>query len=200
VIFKVYSITLKDTIGGLTGTIAGYTSTITTDAVIMDAIQRLTEPAGEFHYENKGLGNLVINLPGGGDVRDVVWGPKPQMLSYKPHGAGVGCDIVWKVDIALVTCDDGIFDGLFPMEFCYTVQFSIDKSGYQTRTYSGFVRIPQTRLEQGDRLLQRTADKLREQINPQPITGYRRIPGEFTISEDKCRLNFTIRDEQIGPN
>src|SRR4051794_31718111 len=56
-----------------------------TDSTLESLRKRLTTPAGEFHYEGCGLGNLAVNVPAGGAtvgsagaVKDVVWGPKPE--------------------------------------------------------------------------------------------------------------------------
>ena len=182
----------------------------TTDPFFTRARKLLTTPGGEFHYEDNGFGRLRINIPfaqavkGNDDglgARDVVWGPKPRLIRFAPRGAQKAAELTWTVDVAIPECDSAKFDGVNNwLEFCFTVAYSVDKSGYQTRTYSGFIKVPQTRLAVDVRTLLYTADEAREKIYPALIPGFRRIPGDFTLSEDKCKLTFSIRDEEVGPN
>ena len=166
------------------------------DRVPREAVARLTQPACELVYNGRGYGNFVINLPGG--AKDCMWGPKPVSCTLKPYGAGKACKLTWSVEFAIPTCFDGRYDG--PMEFAYKTVVNIDKSGYSSRVYSGFLRIAQTRAVATDRTIRLSADEWRERINPPLLTDFRRIPGTFELSEDKCRLDFSIRDEQLGPN
>src|SRR5262249_37622958 len=85
------------------------------------------------------------------------------------------------------------------MEWNYRLSFDVDTSGYTKRTYSGHLRIPQTRKSVDDHTLSDQADAYRELINPPLLVGFRRTPGTFVLSEDKCRLDFPIVDQEIGP-
>jgi hypothetical protein len=165
----------------------------------------LTQPACEFFYNSRGTGNIAINTgaigqkPFDGQTNswDVVWGPMPTMIEMKPMGGGNGIRFKWAVDVAIPTCAGATFFGdEQPMEFNYKLQFDIDRGGYTKRTYSGFVRIPQTRF-MNSRVPFVSADNWRTQINPPTISGFRRIPGKFTLSDDRNRLDFEIVDEQF---
>jgi|GEM_PF-2170991 len=161
------------------------------DVLTQTAVELLTQPACSFKYLGRGIGNVTINLGGSSDV---VWGPFPVILTLKPyHNQTV--KIVWEVTFAIPTCNDARYTG--PAEFNYTTSISIDKGGISTRVYSGFIRIAQNRINPRNHTVATSADVWREKINPPLITGFRRIPGDFRISEDKCRLDFTIRDEEI---
>jgi hypothetical protein len=158
----------------------------------------LQQPGGALVYQNRGFGNLNINVAG---PRDVVWGPKPKLLRWKPDGANNSAWITWRVTVAIPECPNNAAYRFALMEFVYKLSFRVDRSGMTTRVYSGHLAIPQTRNGGvNGRLLSDNADKYREQIFPQYVPGFRRIPGDFTLSEDKCRLEWSITDEQMGPN
>jgi hypothetical protein len=169
-----------------------------TDITMFALRQILTAPAAEFHYSNVGFGNLDINV-GSGGKRDVVWGPKPISFRYKPTGANQAAELDWIVQVAIPECANARYQFAL-MEAVYKLNFDIDQSGYTTRVYSGHLRIPQTRSAPGARGLTDTADAYRERIVPPLLPGFRRIPGSFDISEDKCRLDWSIRDVEEGPN
>lgn len=160
------------------------------------AVAKLTKHAGAFYYEGRGMGDLLINT--GGRQKDVVWGPKFRGMTFKPHGAYT-TEFTWSVEVAIPTCDDAKFAfGL--MEFNFTLSFDKDRQGYTTRLYSGHLRIPQTRASVGSLTLSDSADAYLERIVPPLLPGFRRIPGSWTLSEDKCTGRFSITDEQMpGP-
>lgn len=171
----------------------------TTDTTMEQLRVLLNAPGANFKYQNAGLGiNLDINPAGGGGIRDVVWGPKPQLLRWKPYGNIAG-ELTWSIQFCIPECSNAQY--MFaPMEYAFTLSYNIDPSGYTTRTYSGFVAIPQTRRTPESRTLTDQADRLRESIALPLVPGFRRLPGQFTLSEDKCKLNFQITDEEVGPN
>lgn len=168
-----------------------------TDATVQDILRRLTTPAAQLRYSNKGFGGLKINVNG---PKDVLWGPKPQLLGFKPIGGRRACEITWRVDVAIPVCSDAVFEKQI-MELSTRLSYEIDRSGYTKRTYSGFLRIPATRRSPDDRKLPDSADYYRDQIIPKLLPGFRRVPGTFTLSPDKMRLDWSgVVDEQMGPN
>jgi hypothetical protein len=186
IIYVVYSITLKCYIQSDTGT----------DAKMQIAKIQLHKPAQPFTYVNTGGSNLRINTTA---QRDVVWGPKPQVLNMRQVGGGNCWEIEWNVQVAIAELSaPPPFNR--PMEYAYALAYSIDKSGYSRRTYSGFIRIPQTRPNPDARGLTDHADRYLEDIIPIPIPGFRRQPIERQIDESKCKLTFTVVDEEMPPN
>jgi hypothetical protein len=184
IIHTVFSITIKDYIVGRPS-----------DRDVEARLSALLQPAAGFVYNGRGLGNVRINL---GQVTDMVWGPKPQMVSVKPLGGSNAVELTWQIQFATLNCGDARYTG--PMEFVFKLTYDVDRSGYTKRIYSGHIRIAQTRWNQPDRQLHDSADAYREQINPPLLPGFRRTPGQFVLSEDKCRLDFTITDEELPPN
>ena len=197
VIHSVYAITILEYISPYIGGIAitPTANQILTAAAVKTAIAQLSKNAGVFKYQARGLGDLVINT---GATKDVVWGPKPRVIGVKLHG-GLTVQLTWSVEVAIPNCADASFRFAL-MEFCYKLSFDKDRQGYTTRTYSGFLRIPQTKSSVSSRTLTDSADNYLASIYPPMIPGFRRIPGSWVLSEDKCRGDFTIIDEQMSPN
>src|SRR5262249_34253683 len=86
------------------------------------------------------------------------------------------------------------------MEYNFKLGVSIDASGYSRRNFTGHIRIPQTRITVDDRRLSDQADAYREQVVPALLVGFRRESSDFALSDDKCRLDFTVVDVEVGPN
>lgn len=160
----------------------------------MERIRRLLQAAGgQLVYSDKGFGDLSINT---GNVRDVCWGPKPQLLEWLPVGSKRACKVRWQVEWHMPECSSASYQFRL-MEWNYTWRVSIDADGLTTRTISGHIRIPQTRISQGNKTITDTADRYREALRYQIPTGYKREVQDFTDSPDRCRLDFTFVDRQL---
>ena len=169
-----------------------------TDAVSAESLQRLSAPAAPLRYDGRGTNPIIINT-GPNLPYDVKWGPFPMMLEWDIQGGGTSIKFTWRVEVAIPVCAGATYLGTqSPMEFAYKLDYDIDRGGYTTaRRHSGFVEIPITRLTPGSRIPYTSADAWREKINPPVIAGFRRIPGKFTLSMDRRRLDFEIVDEQL---
>jgi hypothetical protein len=183
----VYSITMRTIISG----------NGPTDAVVKDAIAKLTHPAGKLTYTGRGFGDFTVD--NGGVLKDVMWGPIPQVVSLRPMGGKRACELTWSVEFALPTCRAVRIDGKV-MEYNYRLTFDVDRLGITKRTYSGYLKIPGYRSGPDDLRIRDSADSWRERIVPAPIPGFRRIPGTFELDEAKTTLRFTITDEEMGAN
>ena len=182
IIYVVYHITIKDYVSG-----NGADPGPQLELIRM----RLQTPGQQFRYQNKGFGNLTINV---GNVKDVVWGPKPRLLSWKPFGS-LGSEITWEVEVAIPECTTAVYQFAY-MEFNYKLSYRIDSAGYTQRTYSGHLSVPQTR-QGGARTLRYTADQARENIVPVLPYKFRRSSQSFDLSEDKCKITFRIVDDEL---
>lgn len=179
-------------------TISDYIQNGDTDAQARLAIIRLTQPAAGLVYTGRGFSNVRINL---GGTNDCSWGPAPRVISLTPMGgSGKTVKIVWTVEWLQPTCQDGRTSAGSIMEWCYKLSFDIDRSGYTTRRYQGHIRIAQTRPDIKIRTVQRSADEWRDQVTPAIPNKFRRVSQNWSLSEDKCKLDFTIVDEQMPPN
>lgn len=159
----------------------------------------LTMPAANLRVSGAGFGELDVNRPGGVGQRDVVWGPKPRMLTEEYKGGERAWRCVWTVEVCILDqCVPGTATFRFKtMEFNYRVSYAVGHDGLTTRNYSGHLKVPQTRLSRDDRRLLDNADAYRHLIVPPLIYDYKRRPGTFSLSEDKCTLYFEIVDEQL---
>ena len=190
VVFAVYSFTLRATLFA-----PNPNNGDTTDALLVALRNQLTKQGQTFIYEGTGLGAFAINTA----TADVRWGPIPTELSWVPKGGNAAGEIVFKIEVAISECGTNLkLDGLRdPMEMCYDLTYSEDTSGYSTRDYVGHIIIPQTRLAPDLRVVQDSADRLRESVNAQTPTGFRREVSRWHLDQAKCKLEFSIRDTQM---
>jgi hypothetical protein len=181
----VYAITLKTRIYAFDGN-----NQVPTDSAMENIRRRLSTPGGKFYYQDKGFGDFTINV---GGRKDVVWGPKPKILSWKPRGGDLAGDLTWQVEVAIPECTTAKYT--FPpgvLSFNFSVNYAIDQAGFTRRTYKGTVVIPQTRKSVTDRNIYQTADDMREKIAAEPPLGIRLISQNYTIDESKNKLDFDI--------
>jgi len=169
-----------------------------TDEEMENIRRKLTSYAGELHYDQKGYGisSLAVNVPGG-PIWDVDFGPKPQIVRWKPTGAAQACDVHWTCVAKVPECNQGgaTYKNTI-MEYCFTVAYSTDRSGYSKRVFSGHIIIPQTRSAPGVKSLQDTADSFYEKIVPALPDYFRRTSQERRLDESKNRLDFVFTDEE----
>lgn len=171
-----------------------------TDAEIETGMQnlrrRLSRPGQRLTIAGTGFGDLDINAPGG-KVRDVMWGPKPDVLTLDPVGSVRVWRLDWSVEFALPECSDAryIRDA---MAFNFTTDYSHDERGLQTRTIAGYVEIPMTRWLGGKRVVD-NVDRLTKDVAPRVPDGFNRVGKRRQVSMDKRRLDFSFTDRQI-PN
>jgi hypothetical protein len=187
VVANQYTLKLKG-IFALTAPSAGQTL----DTTIAFLRQALTAPGGAFVYTGKGLGNLILNYPGG--ARELAWGPRCEGLSITPLG-NLAAEVVWTVSMQTMDCSAAI-SAFGVMEFAYKVEFTIGHDRLTRAAHTGFLRIPQTRINVGNKFLSDTADRWYEQVVPTIWFGWRRESERFGFDESKCRLDFSISDAQ----
>lgn len=166
----------------------------TTDNTIESIRARLGESGKPLTFIQQGFGDdLVINPVGGGGLRDIKWGPKPQVLEWEPIGSCRACEVVWKCVTCIPMCADRTARNIGVLALNYSVDYTIDQRGYTTRTISGYLEIAQTRNGAN---LQDNCDAYRERITPTVPIGFKRQQN-WTSSLDKSRLDFTIVDTEI---
>lgn len=179
--------------------ISGYiqaANSVALDTLSTTYRQKLQRSGGELRFSGKGFGLLSVNSPANTRAKDVAFGPKPRVLSWKPLGGGNAAKIEWQVEVAYVECEDAIFEkGL--MEANYRINYDIDRSGLTRRTISGYGLIPMTRRNIVDRTLPDNADAYREQLNPTLLPGFRRVSRNVSIDESKRQIDFTVVDEEL---
>lgn len=152
----------------------------------------LTESGGLLLYSGDGFGVLNVNTP---TNPDVMWGPKPQVLSWEPTGSARACEIEWEVECCTACCAQFNANALV-MAFNYSIAFARNKFGDVTRTVTGHIIVASKRLP-GQRNVARTADDAINLIQVVAPIGFSRTKFDRTLSLDKSRMDFTIIDEQI---
>lgn len=185
----VHSVMLRTIINTLTGD-------ANLDAIMAPIRRKLLVPGKPFTYKNAGYGALVVNVTDA--ATDVVWGPKPQELSYKPLGVRAA-ELVWKVDVAIPECSTATYRKAI-MEFNYKLDFDIDRAGFTSRKYSGYFVIPMTRKLDGSRSLPDSADAYWDDVLPALPEGFRRETQSRTLDESKARMDFVVIDSELPPN
>ncbi len=179
--------------------------TVTVDAYIagsvdltMETIRRaLTHDGQQFIFINEGFGtNLIVNGPQGSGMRDVMWGPKTNLIAWESVGDNQACHVVWQVTVCVPECINASYTGIMALNF--DINYDIDEMGDTTRTIAGYVQIAQT-WNGTNRTPTDTADAYWEKIKPEAPNGFHRKKSRH-LSKDKSRLDFTIVDREIPSN
>jgi hypothetical protein len=152
----------------------------------------LERPGGELVYSGTAFGGLSINT--GANNRDLVWGPKPRVLEWKPVGGDRAAEITWQVEVALLNCAGAVTSGEV-MEAVYSLTIATDKGGYAVKTHAGLIRIPMTRTAVDNSNVPDTADAYFEAWVPRKLEGWDRQVSR-TLDESKSKLTFSVVDTE----
>jgi hypothetical protein len=181
-------------------------------------LRRLLEQfGGTLTYKGKGLGNVVVNQPGG-TLYDVAWGPKPKLLEFIPLGAGgpgsagqLSAMVKWTVTTCIpevppqnsVNAGPGLGNVL---QFNEETGVSYDDEDYSTITIRGTLEIPLTRYQGNiaNRNLVQTADNYRSRYlelvaDGFDLTRFRVTRRNFNVSRDKRTLEWDFVLEELPP-
>lgn len=166
---------------------------------------RICKSGGHLIFDGKGFGRRIeVNNPSGG-MRDVDFGPKPQLLAWSPIGDNLACEVEWAVKVHIPHCyrEDIRTTGL--MAFNYGISWATDTQGMTTRTIMGSYEIASTlplgKRARENRKLVDTADAYWDQIGRQfsiPIGFQRSVSRQ--LSENKKAMQFTLTDTEIQTN
>ena len=157
--------------------------------------RRLSQVGRELRFTGQGHGDIVVNV-GVGGVRDVKWGPKPQVFSWEPIGAQNACKVSWEVVTCIPLCDYAeAFAGV--MSINYEVSYAVSDRGYTSRTIAGYLELAMTRV---GNTIPDNADAYRNLVNPTKPLAYKRTQ-TWNVNKAKDRIDFSITDSQIeSPN
>ena len=170
-----------------------------TNSDIENIRKRLGEHGRELRFIQQGFGNdLIVNAGQSGTLRDVKWGPRPDVLSWQPIGSAQACEVEWQCVTCVAMCQNAtVARSTGIMAINYTVNFSIDDRGYTTRSISGYLEIAQTRI---GRTVPDSADQYRNAITIVAPLGFTRSQS-WNLSADKSRVDFSVTDTEIpSPN
>ncbi len=159
-----------------------------------DIRQVLMSPGNELVYQDRGFGDFEINTA---TVKDVKWGPKPKILNWEQWGDNNVAQIEWQVEVCIPECSAAKYEN-HVMEYNYRLTDDVDTNGFTTRRVAGYLSIPQTRNGQANRQFKHSADEYRAKIKPTTPERFRPLPMSVTLSLDKCRLDFSFADQEMG--
>lgn len=156
---------------------------------------RLNEPGRQLTFKNAGFGDdLLVNQLDGSGVRDVKFGPKPEVHTWNQIGSSRAVECVWSVTVCVPTCNNsGSLRSSKLMALNYSVSTSLD-DGYATRTTAGYLQICLTRVP-GTKRIDDCADLYRSLVNPTKPANFTRR-SDWDVSADKSRVDFAITDTE----
>jgi hypothetical protein len=183
----------------------------TTDNQMATLRKRLTQPGQPLIISGLGYGPLNVNSSLS-PVRDMAWGPIPEILDWQPRGWQSAADITWRVTTLIPECDSALYrNGIAAL--CYDVDWDIDVDGYTSRTIKGYLEIPLTRSVLTNPAnpavaalvtanpVQDSADAYRTNgkvLWPTTPTSFQRQGGgNWHLSMDRRRLDFTFVDKEM---
>lgn len=109
--------------------------------IATDLRTRLSQPCQTLMFTAQGFGDFIVNGVSAGSVQDVDYGPKPQVLEWKPLGGGNAAEVEWLCTTRIPACSKiGPF-----IQLSYNISWGIDDTGFIFKTVEGFVEIPSTR-------------------------------------------------------
>ncbi len=174
--------------------------------------QLLEQDGGELSYGGRGFGELVINVVAGGpaaaavafstggtNVRDVAWGPKPEVLFFQPLGNGLSAMVRWRCKFTIPEQPRG-GDGV--LQFSYSCGISFDEDFYSLINFKGVFEVPLTRANVGSRVIPTAvADTFRATwLNLKlDATKYRVKNRSFDESADRRRIDWSYSFEELPP-
>jgi hypothetical protein len=169
-----------------------------TDDNMVDFIATMTQAGGVLIFEGLGYGPFEINTAD--NPADVIYGPKPRLVSIEPIGANLAMRVTWTCEVALVPCAlNGIEGFVGPLiELTYTNDWTVDQAGLTVIVIRGHSQIGLNRAAPGSPNIAFTADMNRQAIAPVPPLGFRLKSQDWFLSEDKSREDFTFIFEEIA--
>jgi hypothetical protein len=105
-------------------------------------IKRLSYPCQELKFSARGFGDFEINTSGG--IKDVDFGPKPQVIEWEPLGGSQAARVQWLCTTRIPHDLTNAAAGKL-ISFEYGVQWGIDSAGFMFRSIEGQAEVPLTR-------------------------------------------------------
>lgn len=158
--------------------------------------RRLNQQGGHLQFTEKGLGTDLIISPNelSGQHHDISFGPVPTSTNVDPIAANKAAKVSWECVFRIPDCDNRSVAARIG-DFNYSIVWAINEEGLTSRTISGLIVAKTFRV--GKRLSSH-ADTLRDRIQfPVPLQFIRQSQN-FTLSEDRRELRFSIVDQQSG--
>lgn len=179
-------------------------ATLTTDAEMEFLQKRLTEPCQPLYFSSQGIGTVSVQ-DGESIHADVDNGPKPKITTWRPLTNKL-CYVEWEISTCYSACGTTSKN---VAQLPFSVEFSIDRKGLNTRTISGQIEYAATRTPGATTIT--TPGTGHAGVMPAfDFTDYRNqlvdlfplLPGfwrdqNYTLSEDRKHVQFRLRDTEI---
>lgn len=170
-------------------------------ATMANLQEKLNSQGGVLVYRGRGF-DLVVNQQG--SVKDVAWGPVPELIDFQPMGGGLSAKVKWRVRTRLpvVPFVDPV-NRLLQFSCETTVTYGQD--GYSSLGVRGTMEVPMTRgPAQGAiaaRTLDHTVDDFRDQLDRRIFAGIDLVrftvtKRDFSVSRDKRTMEFDVACEE----
>lgn len=160
--------------------------------------QLLTAQAGVLIYKGRSC-SILVNQPGS-KIRDVAWGPIPELLDFQTMGGTRSAKVRWQVKTRITEFVTG--GTLGALQFNEETSVSYDEAGFSSLYIRGILEIPMTRETQSSRGLTQTVDNFRDRYlepvsNGFDLTRFRVTDRNINISNDKRTMNWDFRLEEL---
>jgi hypothetical protein len=178
-------------------------------------------------YKGKGSGDILINNPGGA-VKDVAFGPVPEILAFTPLGQGRSALIRWSVKFripelqsvftlrnetggstlrtqaaagAAAAAAAGNNSPGPVLQYNYEASVNFDSEGYSTVSLHGTLEIPLNRSTPTARTLSQTVEDYRQFWLDIKIdlTRFEVTERTFNISRDKRTIEWSFAAKELAP-
>jgi hypothetical protein len=178
------------------------------EATMLKLRQQLSQAGGALTYSLRGYGFFEINGPGA-VLRDVAYGPIPNVIEFIPLGMGVGAMIKWEVTTRVAELpNNGAFNVDFTknlVQFSWGASIAFDEDGYSRISVKGILEVPGNRALPGGREVVNSVDDFREVIFGEieddfDLTRFRVTHRTFDISPDKRTMRWELIADEYGPD
>ncbi len=169
----------------------------------------LGQQGGVLTYSGRGLGPIVINAPGN-PLRDVAWGPVPEVIDFQPLGNAGSAMVSWQVTTRIPATSlpllfGGKLGGAAPvLQFNEETTVSYDDEDYSSLSIRGTLEIPLTRVTVNSRVVSDTVDSFRQRFMTQiadsiDLTRFRVSRRTFNVSRDKRTMQWEFQADELPP-
>lgn len=174
--------------------------------VMTDLRTTLTAQGGQLIYQGRGMDLIVNSGVNQRGVRDVAWGPVPELLEFQPLGAGRSAKVRWAVKVRVT--EFALVGNVAPkrgiplLQFNYETEVQYGEDGYCNISVRGTLEVAMTRTpNQGIRTLTFTADDARPQVEERLMSSinlsrFRITRRNFAVSRDKRTLEWDFFIEE----
>jgi hypothetical protein len=161
--------------------------------------ETLSAPGQVLKWTGKGFGPFTVN--GGLGFVDVAWGPKPELLDFKPLGGALSALVHWRVTVRIKECVTAAASGsgrtsTAPsklLAFTWNTSLGRDDKGYTTWSVNGELEIAQTYNNT------QAIDQWRSMTEPFLPIGFRTTRASRKISDDKRTIVFDYTYQEMPP-